>query len=100
MIEQIVENIKWICEKNNVPVPNIFTEFGSFTVAESGAVLYSIVDQKLQNDKELWYMIDGSFITHLPDVWGLHHKNILLPVNKKADPAHKENNTGLVSVSH
>jgi len=59
MIEQIVENIKWICEKNNVAVPNIFTEFGSFTVAESGAILYSVVDQKLQNDKELWYMIDG-----------------------------------------
>ncbi|MFM9074233.1 MAG: arginine decarboxylase, partial [Bacteroidota bacterium] len=28
MIEQIVENIRWICGKNNVPVPNIFTEFG------------------------------------------------------------------------
>jgi hypothetical protein len=35
MIEQIVENIKWICDKNNVPVPNIFTEFGSYTVGES-----------------------------------------------------------------
>lgn len=34
MIEQIVENIKWICDKNNVPVPNIFTEFGSYTVGE------------------------------------------------------------------
>ena len=36
MIEQIVENIKWICDKNNVQVPNIFTEFGSYTVGESG----------------------------------------------------------------
>jgi arginine decarboxylase len=77
MIEQIVENIKWICDKNNVPVPNIFTEFGSYTVGESGAILYSIVDQKLQNDKELWYMIDGSFITQMPDAWGLNQKYIL-----------------------
>ena len=95
MIEQIVENIKWICDKNNVPVPNIFTEFGSFTVGESGAVLYSIVDQKLQNDKELWYMIDGSFITHLPDAWGLNQKYILLAVNKWDDPFHKVNLGGL-----
>jgi arginine decarboxylase len=95
MIEQIVENIKWICEKNNVPVPNIFTEFGSFTVAESGAVLYSVVDQKLQNDKELWYMIDGSFITHLPDVWGMNQKYILMALNKWDDPYHKINIGGL-----
>jgi len=95
MIEQIVENIKWICDKNNVPVPHIFTEFGSYTVGESGAVLYSIVDQKLQNDKELWYMIDGSFITHLPDAWGLNQKYILLAVNKWDDTFHKVNLGGL-----
>lgn len=93
--EQIVENIKWICGKNNVPVPNIFTEFGSFTVGESGAVLYSVMDQKLQNDKELWYMIDGSFITHLPDAWGLNQKYILLPVNKWDGMFHKVNLGGL-----
>ena len=56
MVEQIVENIQWICNKNNVPTPNIVTEFGSFTVGESGAHIYSILDQKLQNDKELWYI--------------------------------------------
>ncbi len=95
MIEQIVENIKWICDKNNVPVPNIFTEFGSYTVGESGAILYSTVDQKLQNDKELWYMIDGSFITQMPDAWGLNQKYILLAVNKWDDPYHKVNIGGL-----
>ena len=95
MIEQIVENIKWICDKNNVPVPNIFTEFGSYTVGESGAILYSVVDQKLQNDKELWYMINGSFITQMPDSWGLNQKYILLPINKWDDPYHKINMGGL-----
>jgi arginine decarboxylase len=95
MIEQIVENIKWICDKNNVQVPNIFTEFGSYTVGESGAVLYKVIDQKLQNDKELWYMIDGSFITHLPDAWGLNQKYVLLSVNKWDDPYHKVNMGGL-----
>jgi len=95
IIEQIIENIKWICGKNNVPVPNIFTEFGSFTVGESGAVLYSIMDQKLQNDKELWYMIDGSFITHLPDAWGMNQKYIMLPINKWDDMYHKVNLGGL-----
>ncbi len=95
MAEQIVENIQWICKKNHVPVPNIFTEFGSYTVGESGATIYSVLDQKLQNDKELWYMMDGSFITHMPDVWGTNNKFILLPINHWKSHFHKVNLGGL-----
>lgn len=95
MVDQIMENIKWICDKNNVPTPNIVTEFGSFTVGESGAHIYKILDQKQQNDKELWYMIDGSFITHLPDSWGLNQKYILLAISKWDHQFHKVNLGGL-----
>ena len=95
MVDQIIENIKWICDKNNVPTPNVITEFGSYTVGESGAFFYSILDQKQQNDKELWYMIDGSFITHLPDAWGLNQKYILLAISKWDHPFHKVNLGGL-----
>lgn len=95
MADQIIENIQWICNKNHVPVPNIFTEFGSFTVGESGATIYSVIGQKLQNDKELWYMMDGSFITHLPDVWGMNEKFIMLPVNHWDNNFHKVNIGGL-----
>lgn len=82
MADQIVKNIKKICEEHGVPTPNIFSEFGSFTVGESGAALYSIMGTKLQNDKEEWFMIDSSFITTLPDVWGLNQKYILLALNQ------------------
>jgi len=81
MADQIVKTIKRICQEEGVPTPNIFTEFGSFTVGESGATIYSVLGSKLQNDKEEWYMIDSSFITTLPDVWGLNQKYILLAVN-------------------
>jgi arginine decarboxylase len=81
MIDQIVYYIKAICENRGVPVPNLFTEFGSFTVGESGGMLYSIIGQKEQNDKELWYMINSSFITTLPDTWGIGQKFIMLAVN-------------------
>lgn len=81
MVDEIVDTIQRICQKYNVPTPNILTEFGSYTVGESGAALYSILGQKLQNDKELWYMIDSSFMTNLPDCWGLNQRFILLPLN-------------------
>ena len=81
MAEEILAQIKNICTQRGVEEPNIFTEFGSFTVGESGATLYSILDQKQQNDRELWYMIDSSFITTLPDTWGINQRFIMLPVN-------------------
>jgi len=82
MTEEIVSQIKSICERNVVVEPNIFTEFGSFTVGESGAVLYSIIDQKRQNDREIWNMIDSSFMTTLPDTWAVSQKFILLAINR------------------
>ncbi len=81
MAEEIVAQIKNICNMHDIEEPNLFTEFGSFTVGESGAVLYSIVNQKQQNDREFWYMIDSSFITTLPDTWGIHQRYIMLAVN-------------------
>ena len=93
MIEEIITQIKSFCKQNKIKEPNIFTEFGSFTVAESGAVLYSVIDQKLQNDRELWYMIDSSFITTLPDTWGINQRFILLAVNKW-DTDHQRVNLG------
>ena len=82
MINEIVSNIKSACKKNKVPMPHIFTEFGSYTVGESMAHIYSVIGQKTQNEREIWYMIDSSFITTLPDTWGIGEKFLMLPVNK------------------
>lgn len=95
MVDQIVQNIKWICNKNHVPTPNIVTEFGAYTVGESGATLYSVLDTKLQNDKELWYMVDGSFITQIPDSYGINQKYIMMAINNWDDLYHKVNIGGL-----
>lgn len=81
MAEQIVRMVKEVCDKNQVPTPDIITEFGNYTVGESGCVIYSVLDQKLQNDKELWYIIDGSLITQIPDIWGKNQKFIFLAIN-------------------
>lgn len=81
MVDQIVMYAKTICEDRKVPEPNLYSEFGQFTVGESGGMIYSIIGQKQQNDKELWYMIDSSFITTLPDTWGIGQKFILLAIN-------------------
>ncbi|MBQ4475099.1 MAG: arginine decarboxylase, partial [Bacteroidales bacterium] len=82
MAEEIVNQIKMICTAAKVPEPDIYTEFGSFTVGESGGAIYSVVDQKQQNDREKWNMIDSSFITTLPDSWAINKRFVMLPLNR------------------
>uniref|UniRef100_UPI003BA84F64 arginine decarboxylase n=1 Tax=Fulvitalea axinellae TaxID=1182444 RepID=UPI003BA84F64 len=81
MVDEIIHQIKTMCNAEGVPEPDIFTEFGSFTVSESGAHIFSIKAQKRQNDRERWDMIDSSFMTNLPDSWAINSKFILLPIN-------------------
>lgn len=82
IIDEIINQINTACIESNVPVPHIFTEFGSFTVGESGATIYEILYQKKQNDRERWNMINSSFITTLPDSWAINKRFIMLPINK------------------
>jgi arginine decarboxylase len=95
MIDQIVMYIKTICDDSGVPVPNIYSEFGQYTVGESGGTIYSVIGQKEQNDKEMWYMIDSSFITTLPDTWGIGQKFILLAINMWDRPFQRINLGGI-----
>ena len=85
MIEEIVNQIKISCDEAEVEVPHIFTEFGSFTVGESGGAIYEILYQKQQNDREKWNMINSSFITTLPDTWAISKKFVMLAVNRWND---------------
>ncbi len=82
LVDEIVNQIKTTCEEEGVDVPNIFTEFGSFTVGESGGAIYEILYQKQQNDREKWNMINSSFITTLPDTWAINKRFIMLPINR------------------
>jgi len=81
LIEEIIAQIKRTCDDYGVQEPNIFTEFGSFTVGESGATIFKIIDQKPQNDREKWNMIDSSFMTTLPDAWAINKRFIMLALN-------------------
>ncbi len=85
MVDEIIHQIQKACNEAGVPVPNIFTEFGSFTVGESGGAIYKVLYQKQQNDREKWNMINSSFITTLPDSWAINKRFILLAINRWQD---------------
>ncbi|MBI9069388.1 MAG: arginine decarboxylase [Salinivirgaceae bacterium] len=82
MINEIIKNVKYACTKENVMEPDLFTEFGKYTVGEAGAIIFKVLEQKKQNDTETWYIINNSLMNTIPDAWGIHEKFILLPINK------------------
>lgn len=99
MINELVSTIKSVCEDENIPEPNIFTEFGKYTVGESGAIVFSVLEQKQQNDAELWYLIDNSLMNTIPDAWSIFERFILLPINKW-NGDYSQVNIGGISCDH
>ncbi len=99
IINEIVGNISRICAEEKVKEPDIITEFGKYTVGESGAIIFSVLEQKQQNDAELWYMVDNSLMNTIPDAWSIFEKFILLPINKW-DNEYTQINIGGISCDH
>lgn len=99
IINEIVNNIKTVCQEAEIEEPDIFTEFGKYTVGESGAIIFSVLEQKKQNDREIWYMIDNSLMNTIPDAWSILEKFILLPINKWENEYTKVN-IGGISCDH
>ncbi|MAY82774.1 MAG: arginine decarboxylase [Flavobacteriales bacterium] len=99
MINEIISNIKKTCEDENIDEPDIFTEFGKYTVGEAGAIVFEVLEQKQQNDAELWYLINNSLMNTIPDAWSIQEKFILLPINKW-DNEYSRVNIGGISCDH
>ena len=82
IVDEMIRSIKNTCREAHIPEPDIFTEFGKYTVGESSGIVFEVLEQKKQNDTETWYIIDNSLLNTIPDAWGLKEKFILLPINK------------------
>ena len=85
MVDEIVNQVRIVCEEAGIEVPDLYTEFGSYTVGESAGTIYKVIYQKQQNDREKWNMIDSSFITTMPDSWAINKRFIMLPLNSWND---------------
>ena len=99
MINEIVANIKETCSVEKLREPDIYTEFGKYTVGESGAIVFEVLEQKQQNDTESWYIVNNSLMNTIPDAWSIFEKFILLPINKW-DNEYKRVNIGGISCDH
>ncbi len=82
----LLATLQEICQRYNVPVPDVMGEFGRYTTAEHGAHLFKILAVKENSSKLPWYIIDGAIMSSFPDSWALAEHFIVLPLNHLDKP--------------
>jgi len=82
IVDRIVSYVMTRCRDAELDEPHLFTEFGTYTVADSAINIFGIKAQKQQPAPHPpWYLIDSSFITTMPDTWGKKVRFDCLPLN-------------------
>lgn len=81
LCNELVARIKKYCNSKDIQEPILFSEFGTFTVGESSACIFKILGKKEQNNREIWYIIDNTLISTLPDMWSQKQNFLMLPIN-------------------
>ncbi len=83
---QLLHTLQDLCARYEVPVPDVLGEFGRYTVSEHGAHFFKVIAAKDNGSRYPWYVIDGSIMSSMPDIWGLDEHFIVLPLNHLDKP--------------
>lgn len=83
VVNNIVRFLDKFCRENDIPHPNIICEWGAHIVAPSQLTVFSVINAKHipKATAKQWYVVDGSFQTHLLDTWAIHKQWHIVPVN-------------------
>ncbi|MDH5507359.1 MAG: arginine decarboxylase, partial [Anaerolineae bacterium] len=82
----LLGKIKEICDRHDVPVPDVMGEFGRYTVAEHGSHIFRVISKKDNGSRLPWYIIDGSVMSSFPDIWAIGEHFVVLPLNHLDKP--------------
>ncbi|MEK7084446.1 MAG: hypothetical protein AAB932_04390, partial [Patescibacteria group bacterium] len=80
---RIVKTFKQECVRLGVREPNIICEWGRYVVAPAQVTIFKVIDEKVTdvNNNKRWYVLDGSFMSNIPDTWAIHQRWHVVPVN-------------------
>ncbi len=89
LLINIFEILKEEADKRKAPHPNLICEWGRYLVAPSQITVYRVIDTKTITHHKCaakkWYVIDGSFMNDLPDIWGVGQKFMIAPTTTTRD---------------
>ena len=83
VVHSIVRFLEKFCRENEISAPNIICEWGAHVVGPAQLTVFSILSDKdiPKASAKKWYVVDGSFMTHLLDTWAIHKQWHVVPVN-------------------
>lgn len=83
VVYSIVRYLDKFCRENEIQPPNIICEWGSYVVSPAQITVMSVLSKKEipKAVAKQWYVMDGSFQTHMLDTWAIHKQWHLVPVN-------------------
>ena len=83
-----IKFIKELAKENNVIEPNIISENGKYSQKDSTINIYEVVNVKNTN-KYPWYVLDGSLLIAMPEMYALGEEILVLPINNLNRPKEK-----------
>lgn len=87
---ELAQGMLQMCAEYGIPHPDIVGEFGRYTAAAYGFDFYKVVVSKPSHREDVsWYVINGSLMSSLPDIWGLKQPFIILPLTGYDRPLRK-----------
>ncbi len=91
----LIKHIKEICGKYQIEEPNIISENGKYSMKDSTIDIYKVVgyketdrnfkDPKNTNKFYPWYVLDGSLLIALPEMYALGEEILIKPINNLND---------------
>ena len=78
--KELLSHIKELCKKNKVKEPNLISENGKYSQKDATINLYKVITRKY-TDKYPWFIINGSLIIALPELYALGEPIMVTPVN-------------------
>lgn len=87
LIRAVVATCKLEAVRHGVSEPNIICEWGRHVVAPAQVSLFTIIGEKeiVNGSAKKWYVLDGSFIAHLPDTWSIKQRWHITPATHMLD---------------
>jgi len=80
--QRMLAEIREVCRGFGVEEPGIVGEFGRYTAADHGVHIFRVIVEKPAGRAGTsWYLIDGSLMVALPDIWALGQEFIIVPLN-------------------
>jgi arginine decarboxylase len=84
---KIIKILKNLSDKAEIRHPNLVVEWGQYIVAPAEITIYKVLYEKVipKANARAWYIVDGSFMNDIKDIWAIHQKFHTIPANNMHD---------------